>query len=90
MVRALRAAFEERYAASASSIHWSNCGFGPVDTRPATRQQANILTAGVQSERLYVDHDISGAQASRPNFGRVPDALEAGFALVVNCLHQFG
>lgn len=89
-VRALRATFEERYAAPAPPIRQSNCGFSPVDTRPANRQQADILTAGVRSEDLYVDHGISGAQASRPNFDRVLDALEAGDTLVIKTLHQFG
>ncbi|TFD89800.1 hypothetical protein E3T51_03515 [Cryobacterium serini] len=41
-------------------------------------QEVDLLGAGIRRDDIYVDHGISGAQASRPHFDRALDALEAG------------
>ena len=50
----------------------------------------DILTAGVRRDDLYVDHGISGARASRPQFGRALTALETGDTLVITTLDRLG
>ena len=51
-------------------------GYARVSTRQQStdRQRADLLAAGVRRDDLYVDHGVSGARASRPEFDR---ALEA-------------
>lgn len=38
--------------------------------RVSTRQQADLLAAGVRRDDLYVYHGVSGVRASRPQFDR--------------------
>ncbi|MDH6238488.1 DNA invertase Pin-like site-specific DNA recombinase [Cryobacterium sp. CG_9.6] len=61
------------------------------------RQQVNILVAGVRRtaygvrrDDIYVDHEISGARTSRPDFDRALDALQTGDTLVITALDRLG
>ena len=67
-------------------------GYARVSTRQQStdRQQVDILAAGVRRDDLYVDHGISGARASRPDFDRALDALEDGDTLVITTLDRLG
>lgn len=63
-----------------------------VSTLPQStdRQEADLLTAGVRADDLYVDQGVSGARASRPQFDRALNALEAGDTLVITTLDRLG
>ena len=67
-------------------------GYARVSTRQQStdRQQADLLAAGVRRDDLYVDHGISGARASRPNFDLALDALQADDTLVITTLDRLG
>lgn len=67
-------------------------GYARVSTRQQStdRQQADLLTAGVRRDDLYVDHGVSGARASRPQFDRALDALIDGDTLVITTLDRLG
>ena len=67
-------------------------GYARVSTRQqsADRQQADLLAAGVRRDDLYVDHGVSGARASRPQFDRALDALIEGDTLVITTLDRLG
>ncbi|MFC0455241.1 recombinase family protein, partial [Arthrobacter liuii] len=60
-------------------------GYGRVSTRQQStdRQQADLLAAGVRRDDLHVDHGVSGARASRPQFDRALRALIDGDTLVI-------
>lgn len=63
-------------------------GYARVSTRlqSTDRQQADLIAAGVRRDDLYVDHGVSGARASRPQFDLALGALEAGDTLVITTL----
>lgn len=67
-------------------------GYARVSTRDQStdRQQADLLAAGVRRDDLYVDHGISGARASRPQFDKAIEALIAGDTLVITTLDRLG
>jgi DNA invertase Pin-like site-specific DNA recombinase len=67
-------------------------GYARVSTRQQStdRQQADLLAAGVRRDDLYIDHGVSGARASRPQFDRALDALTAGDTLVITTLDRLG
>lgn len=67
-------------------------GYARVSTRQQStdRQQADLLAAGVRRDDLYVDHGVSGARASRPQFDRAIDALIDGDTLVITTLDRLG
>ena len=67
-------------------------GYARVSARgqDADRQQADLLAAGVRRDDLYVDHGVSGARASRPEFDRAIAALHAGDTLVITTLDRLG
>ncbi|MEB0267704.1 recombinase family protein [Cryobacterium sp. 10I5] len=67
-------------------------GYARVSTRQQStdRQEVDLLAAGVRRDDLYVDNGVSGARASRPNFDRALDALEAGDTLVITTLDRLG
>ena len=67
-------------------------GYARVSTRQQStdRQQADLLAAGVRRDDLYVDHGVSGARASRPQFDRALDALMDGDTLVITTLDRLG
>lgn len=67
-------------------------GYARVSTRQQStdRQQTDLLAAGVRRDDLYVDHGVSGARASRPQFDRALDALIDGDTLVITTLDRLG
>jgi DNA invertase Pin-like site-specific DNA recombinase len=67
-------------------------GYSRVSTRPQStdRQVADLLSAGVRRDDLYVNEGVSGARASRPQFDRAIDALEPGDTLVITTLDRLG
>lgn len=67
-------------------------GYARVSTRPQStdRQEVDLLAAGVRRDDLYIDQGVSGARASRPQFDRAIDALEAGDKLVITTLDRLG
>lgn len=54
------------------------------------RQIEDLLTAGVRKDDLYIDHGVSGARVSRPQFDQALEALEADDTLVVTTLDRLG
>jgi DNA invertase Pin-like site-specific DNA recombinase len=67
-------------------------GYARVSTRQQStdRQEADLIAAGVRRDDLYVDHGVSGARASRPQFDSAVGALEAGDTLVITTLDRLG
>lgn len=67
-------------------------GYARVSTRAqdADRQVQDLLGAGVRRDDLYVDHGVSGAKASRPEFDKARAALHPGDTLVVTTLDRLG
>ena len=67
-------------------------GYARVSTKQQStdRQQADLLAAGVRADDLYIDHGVSGARSSRPQFNRALDALIAGDTLVITTLDRLG
>ncbi len=67
-------------------------GYARVSTRQQStdRQVIDLLGAGVRRDDLYIDHGVSGARASRPEFDRALDALHDGDTLVIATLDRLG
>ena len=67
-------------------------GYARVSTRQQStdRQETDLLAAGIRRDDLYIDHGVSGARASRPQFDRALDALIAGDTLVITTLDRLG
>ena len=67
-------------------------GYARVSTRQQStdRQEKDLLAAGVRRDDLYVDHGVSGARASRPEFDRALEALVEGDTLVITTLDRLG
>ncbi|MDN6300097.1 MAG: recombinase family protein [Micrococcaceae bacterium] len=67
-------------------------GYARVSTRgqDTDRQTADLLTAGVRRDDLYIDHGISGARAARPALDRALEALHSGDTLVITTLDRLG
>ena len=67
-------------------------GYARVSTRDQStdRQQADLLTAGVRRDDLYIDEGVSGARASRPQFDKALEALIEGDTLVITTLDRLG
>lgn len=67
-------------------------GYARVSTRQQStdRQEGDLRAAGVRRDDLYIDQGISGARASRPQFDRALDALQAGDTLVITTLDRLG
>lgn len=67
-------------------------GYARVSTRQQStdRQQADLIAAGVRADDLYIDHGVSGARASRPQFDKALNALIAGDTLVITTLDRLG
>ena len=67
-------------------------GYAQVSTRnqDTDRQEQDLLAAGVRRDDLYVDHGMSGARASRPEFDKAILALHEGDILAVTTLDRLG
>ena len=67
-------------------------GYARVSSRQQStdRQEQDLLSAGVRRDDLYVDHGVSGARASRPQFDLAIAALERGDTFVITTLDRLG
>ncbi|MEO6955512.1 MAG: recombinase family protein [Antricoccus sp.] len=67
-------------------------GYARVSTKQQStdRQEADLLTAGIRRDDLYLDHGVSGARASRPQFDHALNALHNGDTLVITTLDRLG
>jgi DNA invertase Pin-like site-specific DNA recombinase len=67
-------------------------GYARVSTKQQAtdRQEEDLLAAGVRRDDLYVDHGVSGARVSRPEFDRALNAIYDGDTLVVTTLDRLG
>jgi len=67
-------------------------GYARVSTKTqiTDRQQTDLLAAGVRRDDLYIDHGVSGARVSRPQFDAAIKALHDGDTLVVTTLDRLG
>ncbi|MEX5303737.1 recombinase family protein [Kocuria sabuli] len=67
-------------------------GYARVSTRQqdADRQVSDLLAAGVRGDDLYMDHGVSGARVSRPQFDKAVESLEDGDTLVLTTLDRLG
>ena len=67
-------------------------GYARVSTKQQApdRQEVDLLAAGVRRDDLYIDHGVSGARASRPEFDRALNAIQDGDTLVVTTLDRLG
>jgi DNA invertase Pin-like site-specific DNA recombinase len=67
-------------------------GYARVSTKQqdTERQIVDLLEAGVREDDLYVDHGVSGANATRPDLTRALRALQTGDHLVVTTLDRLG
>jgi len=67
-------------------------GYARVSTRNQStdRQEADLFAAGIRRDDLYLDHGVSGARASRPQFDRALEALHDGDTLVITTLDRLG
>ena len=67
-------------------------GYARASTKQQStdRQETDLLAAGIRRDDLYIDHAVSGARASRPQFDRALDALIAGDTLVITTLDRLG
>jgi DNA invertase Pin-like site-specific DNA recombinase len=65
-------------------------GYARVSTRQQStdERQVDLMAAGVRRHDLYVDHRVSGARASRPQFDRALVALIDGETLVITTLDR--
>lgn len=67
-------------------------GYARVSTRDQStdRQETDLLAAGIRRDDLYIDHGVSGARASRPQFDRALAALLDDDTLVITTLDRLG
>jgi DNA invertase Pin-like site-specific DNA recombinase len=67
-------------------------GYARVSTKQQNtdRQVADLIVAGARRDDLYIDMGVSGARASRPEFDKAINALEAGDTLVITTLDRLG
>lgn len=57
-------------------------------TQPNLGGSPHLLDAGIRRDDLYIDHGVSGARATRPEFDRALGALNAGDTLVIATLDR--
>lgn len=66
-------------------------GYAGFSTRQqSTDRQRDLLAASVRHDTLYIDHGVSGARASGPQFDRALDAQIEGDTLVITTSDRFG
>jgi len=67
-------------------------GYARASTKQQStdRQETDLLAAGIPRDDLFIDHAVSVARASRPQFDRALDALIAGDTLVITTLDRLG
>ncbi len=67
-------------------------GYARVSTRAqdTDRQVADLLSADIRRDDLYVDHGVSGVHARRTGFGEALEALHQGDTLILMTLDRLG
>lgn len=67
-------------------------GYARVSTRQQStdRQEADLLTAGVRRDDLYLDHGSPALARPGPRFDRALNALHEGDTLVITTLDRLG
>lgn len=67
-------------------------GYARVSTnaQDTDRQRQDLIAAGVEPAELFVDHGVSGAKASRPEFDKLRAMLRSGDTLAVTTLDRLG
>ncbi len=65
-------------------------GYAPISTvgQDLTAQRNSLVALGVDTERFYVDHGLSGTTRIRPGLREAPAACRAGDTLVVSKLDR--
>lgn len=88
LIVVLTVSYETRWSRPIAKL----IGYARVSTRDQStdRQQTDLLAVGVRHDDLYVDHGVSGARASRPEFDRALKALLDGDTLVITTLDRLG
>jgi hypothetical protein len=56
----------------------------PTEGQDVTAQRNGLETLGVEAERIYVDHGLTGTNRSRPGLGEALAACRAGDMLVIS------
>ena len=60
----------------------------PTDQQDLTAQREGLLALGVETERIYVDHGLTGTNRERPGLREALAACRAGDTLVVTRLDR--
>lgn len=66
-------------------IGYARCS---TDTQDMTAQRDALLRLGVEAERIYVDHGLTGTNRERPGLREALVACRAGDTLVVTKLDR--
>ena len=66
-------------------IGYARCS---TDQQDLTAQREGLLALGVETERIYVDHDLTGTNRERPGLREALAACRAGDTLVVTKLDR--
>jgi DNA invertase Pin-like site-specific DNA recombinase len=72
---------------SALLVGYARCS---TDQQDLTAQRDALLGLGVQVERIYVDHGLTGTNRERPGLREALAACRGGDTLVVTKLDRFG
>src|SRR3954469_12250685 len=59
-----------------------------TDAQDLTAQRDGLQARGVEPERVYVDHGLTGTRRDRPGLREAPAACRAGDTLVVTKLDR--
>ena len=70
---------------SALLVGYARCS---TDQQDLTAQRDALLALGVEAERIYVDHGLTGTNRERPGLGEALAACRAGDTLVVTKLDR--
>ena len=70
---------------SALLVGYARCS---TDQQDLTAQRDGLLALGVEAERIYVDHGLTGTTWERPGLREALDASRAGGTLVVTKLDR--
>jgi len=70
---------------SALLVGYARCS---TDQQDLTAQRDSLLALGVEAERIYVDHGLTGTNRERPGLREALAACRAGDTLVVTKLDR--
>ena len=71
---------------SALLVGYARCS---TDQQDLTAQRDGLLGLGVEPDRIYVDHGLTGTNRERPGLREALAACRAGDTLVVTKLDRF-